>query len=73
MSFRGKSTALKKVLVTLLGLLGAPRSNSAPGYLCPLSPLVSPLEQTNIFRMHVLTTVSMQWRTQPKNLGGQNV
>ena len=35
-SFRSKCT-LKKVLVTFLGLFGAPRSDSAPGELCPLS------------------------------------
>ena len=43
-SFRSKWTVLKKVLVTLLGLLGAPRSDSAPhddsvpGKFCPLAP-----------------------------------
>jgi len=52
-SFGSKSTALKKVLVTLLELFGASRSHSAPswvvwhphgdsapGELCPLVPLV---------------------------------
>ena len=34
-SFGSKCTALKKVLVTSLGLFGALRSNSAPGELCP--------------------------------------
>jgi len=29
---------LKQVLVTLLGLFGAPRSDSAPGELCPPWP-----------------------------------
>jgi len=43
--FGSKCTVLKKVLATLLGLLtfGRPRSDSAPGALCPLSPLVTPL------------------------------
>jgi len=30
-----KCIVLKQVLVTLLGLFGAPRSDSAPGELCP--------------------------------------
>ena len=34
---RSKCTVLKKVLVTFLGLFSAPRSDSAPGELCPLS------------------------------------
>jgi len=29
------STVLKKVLVTVLGIVGVPRSDSAPGELCP--------------------------------------
>jgi len=54
-TWRLKHTVLKKVLVTLLGLFGAlcshsvhpsvsaPHSDLAPGELCPLSPLVTPL------------------------------
>ena len=42
-SFGSKCTVLKKVLMTLLGLFGAPRSDSAPGELFPLAPLVTPL------------------------------
>ena len=34
-SFGSKCTVLKKVLMTLLGLFGAPRSDSAPGELFP--------------------------------------
>ena len=43
-SFGTKCTVLKKVLVTLLGLFGTPRSDSTPPYgfgareLCPLDP-----------------------------------
>jgi len=37
-SFGSKCIVLKKVLVTLLGPFGAPRSDSAPGELCPLDP-----------------------------------
>jgi len=37
MYFGSKCTVLTKVLVTLLGLCGAPRSDSAPGELCPLA------------------------------------
>jgi len=36
--FGSKYTVLKKVLVTLLGLFGAPRSVSAPEKLSPLCP-----------------------------------
>jgi len=36
--FRSKSAVPKKVLVTLLGLFGAPHSHSAPVELCPLAP-----------------------------------
>jgi len=36
-SFGSKCSALKKVLMTLLGLF-APRSDSVPGELCPLAP-----------------------------------
>ena len=40
-SFGSKFTVLKKVLATLLGLFGAPRSDLAPGALCPLvAPLI---------------------------------
>jgi len=35
-SFGSKCAVLKKVPVTFLGLFGAPRSDSAPGQLCPL-------------------------------------
>jgi len=37
-SFGSKSTVMKKVLATLLGLFGAPRSDSVPGALFPLTP-----------------------------------
>ena len=36
-SFESKCTVLKKVLVTLLGLFSAPRSDSTPGELCSSS------------------------------------
>jgi len=36
MSFGSKCTVLKKVLVTLLGLLRRPHSDSEPRELCPL-------------------------------------
>ena len=39
-SFGSKCTVLKKVFVTLLGVFGAPRSDSAPGNC---APLVTPL------------------------------
>jgi len=55
-SFGSKFTVLKNVQVAILGLFGAtrshlappamirrPRSDSAPGELCPLAPLVTPL------------------------------
>jgi len=48
-SFGSKCAVLKKVLVTLLALCGAPRSHSvphsdsAPGNCVPLSPLVTPI------------------------------
>jgi len=49
-SFGSKCTVLKKVLATLLGLFGAPRSglaphsDSAPGeFYAPLSPILTPL------------------------------
>jgi len=41
--FRKQVTVVKKVNVTLLGLFGALRSDSAPKELFPLSPLVTPL------------------------------
>jgi len=43
-SFGSKCTVLKKVWVTLLGRIGAPRSDSAPGEFYPLAPLVSSLD-----------------------------
>ena len=43
-SFWSKCTVLKKVFVTLLGLFGASRSDSAPGEMLPLAPLVTPLQ-----------------------------
>jgi len=45
-SFGSKSTVLKKVLATMLGLFGAPRSDSTPHSdkeLCPPPPFVPPL------------------------------
>jgi len=42
-SLGSKFTVLKISLVTLFGVFGAPRSDSAPGELCPPSPLVTPL------------------------------
>ena len=42
-SFGSICTVLKKVLVTLLGLFGYPRSDSAPRELCPpFSPRYTP-------------------------------
>jgi len=41
--FRKQMYCIEKVLVTLLGLSSAPRSDSAPGELFPLCPLVAPL------------------------------
>jgi len=38
---------MKKVLATLLGLFGTPRSDSAPRQLCPSCPLVTPLLSVN--------------------------
>jgi len=48
--FGSKCTVLKKVPVTLLGLFGAPRSNSAPpGNCAPLTPpLVTPLDRRKL-------------------------
>ena len=37
-SFGSKNTVLKKVLVTLLGLFGVPRSDLEPGELCSFAP-----------------------------------
>jgi len=45
-SFGPKYTLLKKVLAKLLGLFGAPGSDSAPGESCPLAPVVTPLHFT---------------------------
>ena len=45
-SFGSKYNVLKEVLMTLLWLFG-PRSDSAPGELCLLSPLVTPLVMCN--------------------------
>jgi len=50
-SFGTKCAALKKVVVTLLGLFGAPaairrpHSDSVPGELFPLAPLATLLKQ----------------------------
>jgi len=42
--FGSKCTVLRKVLVTLLGLFGAPHSDSAPGELCsPYLPRYAPV------------------------------
>jgi len=41
-SFEIKFAVLKKVLVTLLGFVGGPRSDSAPGGLFPLAPSLRP-------------------------------
>jgi len=41
--FGSKSTVLKKVLATLLGLFGAPAVIWHPGNCAPLPPLVTPL------------------------------
>jgi len=46
-SFGRTCTVLKKVLATLLGLFGAP-TDSAPGTLCPLYLLVTPLALSKI-------------------------
>jgi len=40
---RKQMYCIEEVLVTLLGLFGDPRSDSAPGISCPPSPLVTPL------------------------------
>jgi len=48
MSFGSKCTALKKVLVTLLGLFGAPCSDSVPRELCPFSPSLRPWPHLNL-------------------------
>jgi len=45
--FRSKCTVLKKVLVILLGIFGAPRSDSAPRELCP--PCYAPEFNTSFF------------------------
>jgi len=51
-SFGSKCTVLKKVLVTLLGLLGERRSDSAPGTLCPfVTPLDMRLRVTQILTL----------------------
>jgi len=42
-SFGNKCTVLKIVLVTLLGHSGVPRSDLAPGEICPLALPVTPL------------------------------
>jgi len=39
-----KFTVLKEVLVTLLGLFGAPRSDSGPGELCSCPPHYAPAD-----------------------------
>jgi len=46
-SYGSNVTVLNKVLVTLLGLFGASRSDSAPGELCPpCPPLSAPVSTT---------------------------
>jgi len=49
-SFGSKCTASKKVLVTLLGLFGAPAVFRRPGNCAPLSPLVTALPSLQLFR-----------------------
>ena len=44
-----KCIALRKVLVTLLGLFGVPRSDSAPRELLPLSPFVTPQPEVHVW------------------------
>jgi len=48
-SFGSKCTVLKKVVVTLLGLFGATRSDTTPGNCAPLPPLVTPLSDSHSF------------------------
>ena len=57
-SFGSKSTVLKNVLVTLLGLFGSPRSDSALGELCaPCPPRYAPALHALISAQHPLWTV----------------
>jgi len=53
-SFGSKCTVLKKSAHDIVGIFWAPRSDSVPGELCPLAPLVTSLvlcnENRKIFR-----------------------
>jgi len=53
-SFGSKCTVLKKSAHDIVGIFWAPRSDSVPGELCPLAPLVTSLvlcnENPKIFR-----------------------
>jgi len=68
-SFGSKCTVLKNVLVTSLGLLGASRSDSAPGKLCPSCPsLVTPPVYTHspkCGRLKLHCPVRAIFKTQP--------
>jgi len=48
-SFRRKCTALKEVLVTMLGLFRAPHSDWRPRNCAPLALLVTPLLSTDLY------------------------
>ena len=60
-SFKGKFTVLKKVLVTLLGLFVATRSGSAPGQLCPFRYAAPVPNPTRCWILKSKNRLSMQW------------
>jgi len=65
-SFGSKCTVLMKVLVTLLGLFGAPPIDSAPGELCP--PCLSP--SLRLWLLFILLLLLILSKMEPTATGG---